>query len=98
MITKEKLVEIIHDRDDRLESWLKKKPEENSLKSLKLEFTKWAKEIIDTQDLADKNDPLFTPNDLGTVYTFMNVATATRASYVVSKIYIKKLENQLKKK
>lgn len=97
MISKDEIVKIIHDRESKIELWCKNNPEKLPLKKLKQELTKWNKEIINANILADKNDPLFEKNDFGVVYTFMNIATATRASHVVANIYIKKLENELKK-
>lgn len=60
-------------------------------------MVKWDKEIIDAQILAEKNDPLFEKNDLGVVYTFMNISTAIRVSSSIAKVYIKKLEHELSK-
>jgi len=95
MITKEEIIEIIHRRDDRLEEWLKNQPEKLSTRKLKQELQKQHKEIDNTQKLAEENDLLFPENSLGTVYTFMNVAT--RASYIITLLYIKKLEDELAK-
>jgi len=96
MITKEEIIEIIHKRDDRLEEWLKNNPEKLHLKTLKREFKKWSKQIENAQKLSEENDPLFPEQSLGTVYTFMNVSIAIRASYVIALVYIKKLEKKIR--
>ncbi len=97
MITKEEILEIIHKRNDRIETWLKNDPEKLSLNSLKQELKKWIKEIFEAQKLAKENAPLFPEQSLDTVYTYMNSCTAIQANFAIALVYIKKLENALSK-
>ena len=98
MITKEEIVQIYKNRDKRLFDWATNKPEKKTILQLKKDLKNWHQEILDAQKLANENDPYFPPNDLGTTYTMMNISNAIFANYVVAIQYIKKLENELKKK
>lgn len=98
MITREEIIAILRQREIRLEKWIEDKPDEKSLSRLKRDFKQWSKEIEDARELSKVNDPLFPKDSLDGSYTFMNMFGATFASYVVGLHYIKKLENELKRK
>ena len=98
MITKEEIIEIIHEREDRLQEWLKNEPEKLSKRTLKNELKKWNREILVAEKLEHDNDPLFPEYSLGTVYTFMNVSSVFKVNFVIALFYIKKLESELSKK
>jgi len=97
MITKDEIMQIINNRETRLEEWLKNNPEKLSLKKIKLELGKWTMEIFEAHKLSEESDPLFPKDDLRTVYTFMNIMTTIRANYVIALVYIKKLEDKISK-
>lgn len=97
MISKDEMVEIMSNRQNRFETWLKRRPEKFSIKKFKKEMKLWTQEMNDAKRFAKENDPLFPKYDLGTVYTFLNEAMATQNCYLVSLLYIKKLEKQLSK-
>jgi len=97
MITREEIIQILRQREVRLEKWLEEEPEKKSNSKLKQDFKKWRKEITDAQKLAKENDPLFAQDSLNSSYTFMNMFGAIFANYVVALHYIKKLEKGLKK-
>ena len=98
MITREEIIQILRQREARLEKWLDEKPDKKSVLQLKRDFKKWSKDIDDSRELSKVNDPLFPKDSLNSSYTFMNMFGATFASYVVGLHYIKKLESELKKK
>lgn len=60
-----------------------------------MNYNSFLKFIGDAKKLSEVNDPLFSKHDLGTVYTFLNIATTTRASYIIALFYIEKLEKTL---
>jgi hypothetical protein len=96
MITREDIIQIYQNRDERLFEWIKDKPEKKTISQLKKDLKKWQKEIFDAQKFAKENDPLFPKDSIGTAYTFMNISSAIFANYVIATQYILKLENKLK--
>ena len=98
MITRDDIIQVYQNREERLVKWMKNNPEKKTVTQLKKDLKLWQKEIFDSQELAKENDPYFTTESLGTAYTFMNTASAIYANYVVGLYYIKKLENKLKQK
>jgi len=97
MITREDIIEIYHNREIRLNDWIKNNPEKKTITQLKKDLKIWQKEISDSNKFAKENDPYFPKESLLTAYTFMNVSGAIHANYVVALYYIKKLEKELKK-
>ena len=97
MITREDIIEIYQNREERLLEWIKNNPEKKTVSQLKKDLKLWQKEIFDSQKLANKNDPYFPKESLGTAYTFMNTSSAIYGNYVITLYYIKKLEKELKK-
>ncbi|MCV0372756.1 MAG: hypothetical protein K5793_04290 [Nitrosarchaeum sp.] len=95
MISIPEIVEIIHNRQDLFDKWTKKNPEKFSIPKLKNELKFWRKEIDDAIELTKINDPLFTKNDFGKIYTFLNEAMATQCCYYADQIYIRKLEKEI---
>jgi hypothetical protein len=98
MITREDIVEIYQNRENRLDDWVKNNPEKKTVTALKNDMKIWYKEISDAQKLAKENDPLFPKDSLGSIYTSMNISSAIFANHVVAVYYIKKLETTLKLK
>jgi hypothetical protein len=98
MITREDIIQVYQNREERLLEWMENNPEKKSITQLKKDLRLWDKEISESQKLAKENDPYFTTESLGTAYTFMNTASAIYANYVVGLYYIKKLEKELKQK
>ena len=97
MITREDIIEIYQNRENRLDEWIKNNPEKKSISALKKDLKLWQKEISESHKFAKENDPYFPKESLLTAYTFMNTYGAIYANYVISLYYIKKLEKELKK-
>lgn len=97
MITREDIIQIYQNREERLEEWMENNPEKMTVTQLKKDLKLWQKEIFASQKLAKENDPYFPTESLGTAYSFMNTSSAIYANYVVGLYYIKKLEGELKK-
>jgi hypothetical protein len=98
MITREDIIQIYQNREERLLDWIKNNPEKKTIVQFKKDLKLWKKEISDSHKLAKENDPHFPKKSLLTAYTFMNISGAIHANYVISLYYIKKLETKLKQK
>ena len=98
MITRNEIIQIYHNREERLLDWMKNNPEKKTSAQLKKDLNLWQKEIYNAEKLAKENDPHFPKESLLTAYTFMNISGAIHANYIISLYYIKKLETKLKQK
>jgi hypothetical protein len=98
MITREDIIEIYQNRENRLDDWIGNNPEKKTVSVLKKDLKLWQNEISDSHKFAKDNDPYFPKESLLTCYTFMNTSSAIYANYVVALYYIKKLETTLKQK
>jgi hypothetical protein len=76
MITREDIVEIYENRENRLDDWVKNNPEKKTVVQLKKDLKLWQKEISISHKFAKDNDPYFPKESLLTCYTFMNTYSA----------------------
>lgn len=94
---KDQIMEIIMQRENKLDEWLKKDPEKLSISKLKKSQIEWRKEIVEARNFTKKYDSIMPKENLGFAYTLLNEFSAFRAHYMVAIIYIKKLENKQSK-
>ena len=91
---KEDILKIIDDRAERLEAFLIKNSSKWSVSKLKKSLIDCDKEVRDAKNFSKEHDSKLSKEKYGFIYTLMNEYSAFTSYYLVSSIYIKKLEKK----
>lgn len=94
MLSNEEIMNIIEERENRLDLWITNKPEKLSISELNKAVKEWKDEVAKARELdqVNKKYPQQSKENLTFVYHLMNIFSAYRGLTYVQSIYIKKLE------